>query len=99
MRLLFSNIVGALIRLVVVTAITVFLAAYQLSPQNVVEALLNNPPAWTTNPWVRLGALFLGGAIVVLLLNWGRLFATRLDRDRRALVDRAFQALPLDVRE
>jgi hypothetical protein len=99
MRFLFNNIVGALIRLGVVTAITVFLAAYQLSPQGVVEALLNDPPAWTTNPWARLGALFLGGAIVTLLLNWERLFTTRLDRDRRALVDRAFLALPLDARE
>ncbi len=99
MRFVFSNIAAALIRLTVITAITVFLAAYQLSPQSVVEALLNNPPAWTTNPLVRLGVLFLGGAAVALLLNWDRLFTTRLNRDRRALVDRAFGSLPLESRE
>jgi hypothetical protein len=99
MRFLFSNIVGAIIRLVVITAISVFLAAYQLSPQGVAEALLNNPPQWTTNPLVRLAALLLGGAIVALLLNWERLFATPLDRDRRALVNRAFSDLPPDVRD
>jgi hypothetical protein len=99
MRFLFNNIFGAIIRWLVITAIGIFLAAYQLSPQGVVEALLNNPPEWTTNPLVRLAALLLGSAIVTLLVFWERLFATPLDRSRRVLVNRAFSDLPGEARD
>jgi Leucine-rich repeat (LRR) protein len=94
-----SNVMGGIVRWSVATAIGAFFTVYQISPENLVATFVRNPPTWTTNSVARLVSLLLGGLIVTAVLNWPRLSSSPLDRERRALVDQAFQSLTSELLE
>jgi Leucine-rich repeat (LRR) protein len=88
-----SNVMGGIVRWAVATAIGALCTAYQISPENLVAAFVRDPPAWATGPLARVVSAFLAVLLVTVVLNWSRLFSSPLDRERRALVNHAFQRL------
>lgn len=100
MGFLRTNIAAGAIRWAILKLLGGACIAFGFVPEAWISSLLQSPPAWVSNPWLRLGAVVVG--IFIFLFGnslLARLGGDAIDRQRRSMVDEAFAALNNEAKD
>ena len=55
---------------ILITAL--FFLAFGFTPEELVISVIESPPGWLTNPWLKIGAIFLTPVLLIFAINFNR---------------------------